>query len=139
MYSHPDDDIVFGDVFCADAVFHDAHLADDSTNVGRYVLSAPFKDKFTSGIARTLNRPVQAPADGLPLYSPAIPLGQGEDGLLAHGLPTQAVVLSDDCDIEEALGRDGSPSRGRLLFASVTTQSDDAIEAVRTSEPRASR
>jgi len=136
VYQAPDSDVSFGDVFLSDSVFHDAYLMGDAANMGAYTLrGGAFKEKFVAGIGRTLSRPVEAPAEGFQFYSPAIPLGTEESGLLAHGLPTHAIVLSDDCDIEEAFGRGGAPPRGRLLFAAVTELPESVIGRLGREEP----
>ena len=80
------------------------------------------------------SRRVVAGPDGIQVFSPAIPLGTEEDALLAHGLPTHAIVLSDECDIEEVFGRGGTP-KGRLLFAAVSERETSEINAVAEHEP----
>lgn len=57
-----------------------------------------------------------------------VPLGPTDGNyVLARGRPLRAVVLSDDCVIESALGRDDRAPDGRLLFAPVVDATDDDL------------
>lgn len=135
MYAEPDREIAFGDVFLRDVLFHDAFLADDAAQLGSYLIVPQNAPRFAAGIEKRLNRPVSIPEEGIWIYSPGIPRTGRENFLLAHGLSTHAVVISDDCDIEEAFGREGAEPRGRLLFAAVAESKKEQIEEVQRREP----
>lgn len=107
VYIAPADrpDILFGDVFSA-LWFHDVFLREDATPLGP-----------TSGKGGTQQYIAVPPA-----LSRA-----SRDLLLAHGRPCQAVVLSDDCEIESILVR--KKGQGRLLFAAIMPWTEEPARA----------
>lgn len=98
------DHILFGDVFSA-GWMHDVFLREDAIALG----------PFTRG-------------GGVTCYAPVDPAKrrQSQELILAHGRPAQAVILSDDCEIESVLVRRG---RGRVLFAAVGPWPEDGAAA----------
>jgi hypothetical protein len=135
LYTNAEGEVTFGDLFASGSVFHDAYLRSDATSLGQHTLKGQKAERLAEGLTKGLNnRSVVAGPDGINVLSPAIPLGNEEDALLAHGLPTHAIVLSDECDIEEVFGRGGKP-KGRLLFASVSERPVAEINAVALQEP----
>jgi hypothetical protein len=100
------DQLDFGDIFSV-AFFHDAYLRDDATNMGSH--------EFSRG--RGLG------------YAPALKQQSRDDFLLAHGSPCRAVLLSEACAIDDALGvgRPSSRLQGRLLFARLLDADENEI------------
>jgi hypothetical protein len=99
----------FGDLFAASHLF-DAYLRSDAVQMG----AKPAHPALGNGIA----------------YSSLI-LGGDRTFVLAHGLPCDAVLVSDDCAIDEALGvgRQGR-KQGRLLFAALKQATASEVQAL---------
>lgn len=99
-------EILFGDIFSSTWI-NDVFLQDDAIALG------PFTGK-----------------GGATCYAPIPPAVRrpNQELVLAHGRPAQAVILSDDCEIESAMERRGA---GRLLFAAVGPWPKDVDEAER--------
>jgi hypothetical protein len=106
-YRQIDANLDFGDIFSA-AFVHDAHLRADAARLG----SRTLPEKAGGGLA----------------YSPSLKPGNN-DFILAHGMPCRAVLLSEGCAIDDALGVDRPNSRpqGRLLFAALVPTTDAAV------------
>jgi hypothetical protein len=94
LYTDAEGEVTFGDLFASGSVFHDAYLRSDATSLGQHTLKGQKAERLAEGLTKGLNnRSVVAGPDGIDVLSPAIPLGNEEDALLAHGLPTHAIVL----------------------------------------------
>lgn len=115
--ARPRANVSFGDVCSADFL-HDAHVRSDACVLRREEQVA---NRFW------LNRVSDLP-ERFPAFLAAGDARQDEDYVLAHGSPHDAVVLSDDCVIESALGREGNRPRGRILMAPVTDADARALE-----------
>jgi hypothetical protein len=107
MYRVPTDTdpILFGDIFSSDWLV-DAFVAQDAVAL----------------------RQVQMKG-GLTGYAPVTPDKSHPSNpfVLAHGVNCQAILLSDDCEIESCLVR--RSGRGRLMFAAVTPWPEDSAAA----------
>jgi hypothetical protein len=110
------DYLAFGDI-CRAEFLHDIHVRADARVMGTDVANARFaKQKWD------VDYPVR-------YYIPEAEPKEGENFVLAHGAPAQAVVLADDCAIETMLGRDGGgPMRRRILFAPIAEISADELD-----------
>ena len=109
------EELSFGDICEAEFLF-DVHVRADARAMGREIAQASFA-------ARRWN----IDAD-VPYFVPGVSIREGQNYVLAHGLHQLAVVLSDDCLIETALGRDtGGPTNRRLLFAPVVAASGEEV------------
>lgn len=91
-------EVSFGDIFSA-TFLHDVYLRSDAQLLGTRDVPA----KHGGGLA----------------YSPSF--GRNREYVLAHGARCQAILITDNCVIDTALGRDGAARgpRGRLLFAPI--------------------
>lgn len=127
-YAEPSKGVRFGDLFRGDTLF-DAYLKSDAVALGSHVMGDQMRDR----LAAHYNRPDIREAVGALAFSGALPQKPEHDHLLAHGRHCRAVLVTDDCAIESAYGRDGAEPRGRLLFAAVRDASDaDAEELAQT-------
>lgn len=105
VYEEPSGNISFGDIFAAEW-FYDAYLRRDAVPL------VEFSAKGGRGWRAT------RPSDR-------------RDTLFAHGQQRQAILVSDDCEVETILRRGG---RSRLVFAAIDrlpvgrTQADEALE-----------
>jgi hypothetical protein len=101
-YTKPGPELAFGDIFKALYLF-DVHLRTDADQMGSRQLRA--------GMG----------------YSPQFKTR--EDFVLAHGRRCDAVLISENCSIDDALGvdRQRAKPRGRLLFAPVSPQQETEI------------
>jgi hypothetical protein len=105
-------ELSFGDV-CSAEFLYDVHVRGDARALTRQETSAAFAKKMWQ-----LDQPV----------SYFVALGPNDDNyVLARGWPRTAVLLSDDCLIASALGRDGREPDGRLLFAPVVAASAEDL------------
>jgi hypothetical protein len=91
MYEAPGPEISFGDIFSADWFF-DAYVRADAV---------PLVEFTAKGAGKA--------------WKPAKPSNH-RDYLFAHGQQRQAILLSDDCEIDTILARGG---RRRLIFAAI--------------------
>ncbi len=111
----PRDLLSFGDI-CEAEFLYDVHARADARALTREEASAPFARKKWQ-------------IDEAVSYF--VPLGPTDESyVLAHGRPRTALLLSDDCLIETALGRDGRDPSGRLLFAPVAPASQDTLDSL---------
>jgi hypothetical protein len=86
-------------------------------------------------ISRAVNRPLTDPGDAVPMYTPALPQLAESFHVLAfggatmkRGVPLRAILLSDDCAIDTALGEErGRRAQGRLLFAPIVPAKDSEV------------
>lgn len=109
------DELSFGDV-CEGDFLYDVHVREDARSMGREMSG----EKYAK---RAWNLP-----GAVPLFIPALDPGQGETFVLAHGTHHPALVLSDDCLIASALGRDGGgPTSKRLLLAPLVEASEEEV------------
>lgn len=108
----------FGDV-CSAEFLHDVVVRQDSRALRR---EAQIANAFW-------RKRVPDVPDEFPAFLATGESRVGEDYVLAHGAPHDAVVLSDDCVVESALGRDGTGPRGRVLMAPVTRPDEHELEA----------
>ncbi len=108
-------ELSFGDV-CGGEFLYDVHAREDARAMGADSAGASFARK-TYGV------------DGeLTFFLPGINIKADANYVLAHGVHQQALVLSDDCLIETALGRGtGGPTNRRLLFAPIAEATTDDI------------
>jgi hypothetical protein len=89
-------------------------------------------------IARAVNRPLSDPGETVPMYTPALPQRPEDFHVLAYGgatmkrdEPLRAILLSDSCAIDTALGTErGRRAQGRLLFAPMIPTTETAVEAL---------
>jgi hypothetical protein len=103
LYAAPRADVSFGDIFSAEFLF-DVHLRADAVQMGMQDIppkrggGSAYSDRFTGRRAF----------------------------VLGHGAPHRAVLITDNCVVDTALGQDrgGAGPRGRLLFAPITAASD---------------
>lgn len=102
----------FGDLFQSQVLF-DAHLRGDATPLS--------SNRFGK--------------DGSKLAY--LPQSTQQDFILAHGLSCRAVVISDDCAIDDALGvdRERQEMRGRVLFAAVYDATEEEVKGVEQTKP----
>jgi hypothetical protein len=108
-------ELSFGDV-CEAEFLYDAHVRADARAMGADVAPAAFAKKRW-GID----------AD-VAFFIPGVGIGGDRHYVLAHGVHQGAVLLSDDCHIASALGRDtGEPTNRRLLFAPVVEGSEEEV------------
>ena len=91
MYEDAVNDLAFGDIFAADWFFA-AYLRRDAV---------PLVEFTSKNVGRA--------------WKPGQP-SRHRDFLFGHGLQTQAILLSDDCEAETIVKRRGS---GRLIFAAI--------------------
>jgi hypothetical protein len=106
MYVPPRSEVWFGDIFALEYL-HDVFLRADAVALGTREIPS-----------------------GLVAYSSHYAGRHDQRYLLAHGSPHHAILLSDNCVIETAFGREGAgPVRsGRLLFGAITPAGDADIE-----------
>jgi len=108
-------ELSFGDICEADFLY-DVHVREDARAMGVEFASAKFATKRWNI------------DEEVPYYIPGIGIKAGQNYVLAHGVHQQAVLLSDDCLIATALGRDGAgPTNRRLLFAPVVEATEDEV------------
>jgi hypothetical protein len=112
--------VSFGDVCCAEFL-HDVFVRADARVLRREEQAA---SKFWR------NRVPDLP-ESFPAFLAAGEGRRDEDYVLAHGAPHDAVVLSDDCVIESALGRDDKQPKGRILMAPVIPADERALTQYR--------
>lgn len=109
----------FGDVCSADWL-HDVHLRADARALRREDMDVNAWWRKRLGLAEDLTR--------FPIWLAAVDPREEETYVLAHGRARDAVVISDDCIIESALGRDGRGPSGRLLLAPTVDATQDDYE-----------
>jgi hypothetical protein len=110
------EELSFGDICQADFLF-DVHVRADARAMGREIAQARFAAKRWN-----IDQDV-------PYFIPGVGIRDDQNYVLAHGVHQLAVVLSDDCLIATALGRDtGGPTNRRLLFAPVVAATAHEIE-----------
>lgn len=106
VYVAPVADVSFGDIFSIGFLF-DVHLRADAVQLGAQEIPAKrgggtaYSDRFTGERAY----------------------------VLGHGTPHRAILITDSCIIDTALGqgRDETRPKGRLLFAPITPARPDAL------------
>ena len=109
------EELSFGDI-CEAEFLYDVHVRADARAMGREIAEARFATKRWR-----IDQDV-------PYFIPGVNIRQDQNYVLAHGVQQLAVVLSDDCLIATALGRDsGGPTNRRLLFAPVVAASADEV------------
>jgi hypothetical protein len=109
-------ELSFGDI-CEANFLYDVHVREDARAMGVEFASAKFAVKRWN-----IDQQV-------PYFIPGIGIKADQNYVLAHGVHQQAVVLSDDCLIATALGRDGAgPTSRRLLFAPIVDATADEVE-----------
>jgi hypothetical protein len=134
VYREPGDSpISFGDIFESTHLI-DVHVRADAKALGGGNMPRAFAEK----ISRALGRGITEPSEHVAVYSPALEqhadrfhvLGQGANMKL--DVPVRALLLSDSCAIDTALGvqRDGRRVHGRLLFAPVVPASDEQLDSL---------
>lgn len=108
------DQLGFGDICEADFL-HDIHVRKDARVMGTQEMGGAFAKKQFN-----VDYPVR-------YYLPEQAQKPGENFVLAHGGPGNAIVLSDNCAIETNLGRPGASPKHRLLFAPVADATADEV------------
>ena len=109
-------ELSFGDV-CEAEFLYDVHVREDAHSMGMRMSGETFAQKHW-----------QLPGAAA-MFIPALDPGEGETFALAHGTHHHALVLSDDCLIASALGRDGSgPKNRRLLLAPIVAASEEEVQ-----------
>lgn len=109
-------ELSFGDV-CEAEFLYDVHVREDARSMGMKMSGDAFAQKHW-----------KLPG-AVPMFIPALDPGQGETFTLAHGTHHHALVLSDDCLIASALGRDGGgPKNRRLLLAPLVVASEKEVQ-----------
>ncbi len=98
FFQEPESEVSFGDVFAAEFLY-DAHLRTEAAQMG--------------------TRDVPAKQGGGVVYGPQFT--RKAEYVLAHGAPYRAILITDNCAVDTALGqgRGGSRPKGRLLFAPI--------------------
>ena len=89
-------------------------------------------------ISKAVNRPLADPGENVPMYTPALPQRQEDFHVLAFAgatmkgdEPMRAILLSDSCAIDTALGLErGRRPQGRLLFAPIVPATKETVEAL---------
>lgn len=108
-------ELSFADI-CQAEFLYDVHVRADARAMGREIAQAKFAAKRWN-----IDQDV-------PYFIPGVNIRDDQNYVLAHGVQQLAVVLSDDCLIATALGRDtGGPTNRRLLFAPVVAASADEV------------
>ncbi|MDQ3631346.1 MAG: hypothetical protein M3417_08805 [Actinomycetota bacterium] len=108
-------ELSFGDMCDAEFLF-DVHVRRDARAMGSDLAGAGYAKKRWNT------------DDEVRFFLPGINIQDDESYVLAHGVHRQAALLSDDCLIATALGRDtGTPTRRRLLFAPVVEGTGDEV------------
>lgn len=110
----PRAELSFGDVCEAEFLF-DVHVRADARALTREETSAQFTNKRWG-----IDSPV---AYFVPL--PGEPEG---NYVLAHGAKRCALVLSDDCLIASALGREGQAPHGRITFSPIVDATQEEFD-----------
>jgi hypothetical protein len=109
------EELSFGDI-CQAEFLYDVHVRADARAMGREMAAAKFAAKRWK-----IEHEV-------PYFIPGVNISQDQNYVLAHGVHQLAVVLSDDCLIATALGRDtGRPTNRRLLFAPVVAAGAEEV------------
>jgi len=109
-------ELSFGDI-CEAEFLYDVHVREDARSMGMEMSGESFAQKKW-----------QLPG-AVAMFIPALDPGQGETFALAHGTHNRALLLSDDCLVASALGRDGGgPKNRRLLFAPMVEASEAQVE-----------
>jgi hypothetical protein len=131
VYRDPaEDPVSFGDIF------EGPHLIDVHAKLETRPLGGGDTPRVTTErILKKFNRPLTGSDAEVPIYSPALPplkmsfhaLAFGGERMKEDG-PLQAIMLSDSCAIDTALGkeRDRRP-QGRLLFAPIVRATEAQI------------
>jgi len=130
VYRVPGDPISFGDIFEGE------HLIDVYAKLETRPLGGGDTPRITTErILKKFNRPLTGSSEAVPVYSPALPplkesfhaLAFGGDRIKQDG-PLRAILLSDGCAIDTALGIErGRRPQGRLLFAPIGSANDAEI------------
>jgi hypothetical protein len=125
-YEKPLEDIRFGDLFESQVLF-DAFLKADAAQLGSHQMGEPLRKR----LAAQYNRPEIANAAEAIAFSGLLPKRPDQDHILAHGRSCRAAMISDDCEIEDALHRRGKEPGGRLLFAAIRNVTIEEVDALR--------
>jgi hypothetical protein len=134
VYRDPGEDpISFGDIFEGEHLI-DVHARLRTRRLGGGNMPRTAAER----ISRTVNRPLSDPGDTVPMYTPALPQRPEDFHALAFGgatmkgnEPLRAILLSDSCAIDTALGTErGRRAQGRLLFAPIVPTTKEAVEAL---------
>jgi hypothetical protein len=138
-YVEPAGDPQFGDLFAAD-YFYDLVVRHDVHSLAGVQVGAPFGERLATNLSRQLNRTVASDNGRINLYAREVPQGREEDLVLAHGRRwSRAVVLSDDCALEEIFVREDDRSRskvqGRIMFAPISDADEKDLDQVAESRP----
>jgi hypothetical protein len=108
------EELSFGDICEAEFLF-DVHVRADARAMGREMAPAKYAKRW--GLDQDV-----------PYFVPGVNIRDDQSYVLAHGVQQLTVVLSDDCLIATALGRDaGRPTNRRLLFAPIVDASADEV------------
>jgi hypothetical protein len=110
----PRAELSFGDVCEAEFLF-DVHLRADARALTREETSAPFAKK-NWGLDSAIPYFVPLPGETTSNY------------VLGHGRQRRALVISDDCFITSALGREGGTPDGRVMFAPVIDANQEDMD-----------
>lgn len=120
VYRDPGEDpISFGDVFECDYLI-DIHCRANTRALGGGDMQRTTAEKLARAESRSLE-----PGDPVPVYSPLLPPRRESSYVLGSGTtmklkaPVRAILISDSCAVDTALGvdREGRRPDGRLLFA----------------------
>jgi hypothetical protein len=134
VYRDPGEDpISFGDIFEGEHLI-DVHARLQTRRLGGGNMPRTAAEK----ISKAVNRPLADPGENVPMYTPALPQRQEDFHVLAFGgatmkgdEPLRAILLSDSCAIDTALGVErGRRAQGRLLFAPIVPTTKEAVEAL---------
>lgn len=134
MYEEPAQLLSFGDIFERE-YFIDVFLRSDASVMGDLPLPAAYRSR----LARALNADVEDSDEEIIIYAREFRPRRGRNYVLGRGSVVdqgslqRAVLLTDDCAIDMALGRQrrGRRIRGRLLFAPISTSNREQITAMR--------
>lgn len=110
----PRPELGFGDVCEAEFLF-DVHVRADARALTREETSAPFAKKRWG-------------LDSAISYFVPLPSGAPDNYVLGHGRQRRALVVSDDCFIASALGRQGQTPDGRIMFAPVVDVNQEELD-----------
>jgi hypothetical protein len=134
VYRDPGEDpISFGDIFQGNHLI-DVHARLQTRRLGGGDMPRTAAER----ISRAVNRPLADPGENVPMYTPALPQRPVDFHVLAFGgatmkrdNPLRAILLSDSCAIDTALGTErGRRAQGRLLFAPIVPTTKETVEAL---------
>jgi hypothetical protein len=133
-YMTPPGELTFGDIFSADYLY-DTCLSSDAAALTLVRVRGNQAVNSARRLESRLNKPVTLTEGGdYEFYTAQVTSDM--DFVLAHGRPRLAILVNDDCAIDDALGRGGKHRRiGRLLFAAVSEVGADELGMVANNEP----